>query len=93
MSWFPHLPQKFALSRYRFQQKFQRIVQKEKEENFITKLHGGRLDIIPWPVIESTRFYDLFGGLKLRLDDQPITHPHAGAFLGALKMLMAKLKV
>ncbi|KIM19859.1 hypothetical protein M408DRAFT_334238 [Serendipita vermifera MAFF 305830] len=75
-----------------FQQKFQRIVQKEKEENFISKLHGGRLDIIPWPVIESSNFYDLFNGLKMRFDDQKITHPHAGAFLGVLKMLMAKLK-
>jgi hypothetical protein len=44
-------------------------------------------------VIESARFYDLFNGLKKRLDRQPITHKHAGAFLGILKMLMAKLKV
>ncbi|KIM22917.1 hypothetical protein M408DRAFT_332686 [Serendipita vermifera MAFF 305830] len=75
-----------------FQQKFHRIVQKEKEENFITKLHGGRLDIIPWPIIESSHFYDLFDELKMQFDDQQVTHPHAGAFLGVLKMLMAKLK-
>jgi hypothetical protein len=77
----------------RFQQKFQRIVQKERADNFISKLHRGKLDIIPWPVIESARFYDLFVGLKKRLDRQSITHKHAGAFLGVLKMLMAKLKV
>lgn len=77
----------------RFRQKFQRIVQQERGENFISKLHQGKLDIIPWPVIESSRFYDLFGGLKNRFDRQPITHLHAGAFLTVLKMLMAKLKV
>ncbi|KIM22922.1 hypothetical protein M408DRAFT_331422 [Serendipita vermifera MAFF 305830] len=75
-----------------FRQKFQDIVQKEKEENFISKLHGGRVVFMPWPVIESSNFYALFDGLKMKFDDQKITHPHAGAFLGALKMLMAKLK-
>ncbi|PVF92927.1 hypothetical protein CPB86DRAFT_144289 [Serendipita vermifera] len=75
-----------------FQQKFQKIVQEERGDNFITKLHKGKLDIIPWPVIESSRFYDYFGALKLRLDRQALTHKHAGAFLATLKMLMAKLK-
>jgi hypothetical protein len=68
-------------------------VQEERGDNFITKLHKGKLDIIPWPVIESSRFYDYFGALKLRLDRQGLTHKHAGAFLTTLKMLMAKLKV
>ncbi|KAG8834730.1 hypothetical protein FRC17_007454 [Serendipita sp. 399] len=75
-----------------FHQKFQTIVQQERADNFISKLHRGKLDIIPWPVIESARFYDLFTGLKQRLDRQPVTHQHAGAFLSTLKMLMAKLK-
>lgn len=78
---------------FRFQQKFQRIVQMERQDNFISKLHRGNLDIIPWPVIGSSSFYELFMGLKLRLDRQPLTHKHAGAFLSVLKMLMAKLKV
>jgi hypothetical protein len=56
-------------------------------------LHKGKFDIIPWPVIESAGFYELFGALKKRLDRQPVTHSHAGAFIGDLKMLMAKLKV
>ncbi|KAG8783755.1 hypothetical protein FRC15_004586 [Serendipita sp. 397] len=77
---------------HEFHQKFQRIVQQERADNFISKLHRGKLDIIPWPVIESARFYDLFMGLKQRLDRQPVTHKHAGAFLSVLKMLMAKLK-
>jgi hypothetical protein len=48
---------------------------------------------MPWPVIESPRFYTLFLGLKRGFDEQPVTHPAAGEFLHKLKMLMAKLKV
>ncbi|KAG8836422.1 hypothetical protein FRC18_011419 [Serendipita sp. 400] len=75
-----------------FQQKFQQIVQQERGDNFISKLHKGKLDIIPWPVIESSRFYELFAALKIRLDRQSVTHHHAANFLSTLKMLMAKLK-
>jgi hypothetical protein len=77
----------------RFSLKFQKIVQDEQDANFISKLHSGKLDIIPWPVIESRQFYTLFPAVKKRLDQQPITHHTAGEFLYTLKTLMAKLKV
>ena len=77
----------------RFSLKFRQIVRHEAGDNFISKLHRGRLAIIPWPVIQSTRFYELFGALKARLEKQPVTHKSAGEFLRVLKMLMAKLKV
>ncbi|KAI5994326.1 hypothetical protein EDD15DRAFT_2432753 [Pisolithus albus] len=75
-----------------FTLKFQRIVQDEQETNFITQLHGGKLAIIPWPVIESQEFYKLFPKLKRHLDQQIITHHTAGEFLHTMKTLMAKLK-
>lgn len=78
---------------YRFSLKFQQIVEEEQESNFITRLHNGDLMIIPWPVIESRRFYTLYSGVKRLLDDQPITHHQAGIFLQTMKTLMAKLKV
>ena len=78
---------------YRFSLKFQQIVQQEQDANFITRLHGGKLDIIPWPVIKSREFYKLFSTLKKRLDLQKISHPAAGEFLYTMKTLMAKLKV
>ena len=65
----------------------------EAGDNFITKLHRGKLDIMPWPVIQSAQFYRMFGSLKTRFEKQPITHKSAGDFLRVLKMLMAKLKV
>ncbi|KIJ06916.1 hypothetical protein PAXINDRAFT_19882 [Paxillus involutus ATCC 200175] len=76
-----------------FSLKFQRIVQDEQEANFIYRLHAGKLNIIPWPVIESKYFYTLFPAVKRRLDQQVVTHRAAGEFLHMMKTLMAKLKV
>jgi len=77
----------------RFSLKFQKIVQDEQDANFITKLHRGKLAIIPWPVIGSKQFYTLFPTIQKRLDQQEVTHKTAGEFLQTLKTLMAKLKV
>ncbi|KAH7337762.1 hypothetical protein B0J17DRAFT_768903 [Rhizoctonia solani] len=68
------------------------IVEKEKDQNFITRLHRGRIQIIPWPVINSPDFYALFSRLHQRLDQQSFTHGSGGAFLHDLKTLMAKSK-
>ncbi|VDC04820.1 unnamed protein product [Peniophora sp. CBMAI 1063] len=75
-----------------FSLKFERIVHEERDANFITKLHSGKLDIIPWPVIESKQFYKMFSILKKRLDQQATAHASAGGFLLTMKTLMAKLK-
>ncbi|EGO18970.1 hypothetical protein SERLADRAFT_358709, partial [Serpula lacrymans var. lacrymans S7.9] len=75
-----------------FSLKFQKIVQQEQGANFISRLHAGKLNIIPWPVIESKEFYKLFPMVKKGLDRQVITHNTAGEFLHTIKTLMAKLK-
>ncbi|KAJ7698920.1 hypothetical protein B0H17DRAFT_1049693 [Mycena rosella] len=75
-----------------FSTKFQKIVEDEQDANFISRLHAGRLNIVPWPVIESKEFYMLFPAMKRLLDKQEITHRTAGEFLHTLKTLMAKLK-
>ncbi|KAI0089043.1 hypothetical protein BDY19DRAFT_993275 [Irpex rosettiformis] len=75
-----------------FQLKFSHIVEVEGEANFLSRLHGDAVLIVPWPVIESRQFYTLFPQLKKLLDKQTITHPKAGIFLQTVKMLMAKLK-
>jgi hypothetical protein len=77
----------------RFAQKFAQIVQRERGENFITKLHKGQLKVIPWAVIGSAQFYSLFGVLKDQLGEQQTTFKHASVFIDILKTLMAKLKV
>jgi hypothetical protein len=68
-------------------------VEQEQDANFISRLHGGKLKIIPWPVIESKGFYKLFSTLKKLLDLQKTSHTTASEFLLTIKTLMAKLKV
>ncbi|KAJ7656315.1 hypothetical protein DFH06DRAFT_1091207 [Mycena polygramma] len=75
-----------------FSTKFQKIVEDEQDANFISRLHAGRINIVPWPVIESRQFYQLFPAMKRLLDKQEITHKTAGEFLHTVKTLMAKLK-
>ncbi|KAH9992107.1 hypothetical protein BJV77DRAFT_1003498 [Russula vinacea] len=75
-----------------FSLKFQRIVEQEQDSNFISRLHGGKLEIMPWPVIESKGFYKLFSTLKKRLDLQKTSHSTASEFLHTFRTLMAKLK-
>ncbi|KAF8550994.1 hypothetical protein OG21DRAFT_1543721 [Imleria badia] len=75
-----------------FSLKLRRIVQDEQEANFISRLHAGKLNIIPWPVTESKEFYKPFPALKRQLDKQVVTHRSAGEFLHLMKTLMAKLK-
>jgi hypothetical protein len=77
----------------RFSLKFRKIVHDEQDGNFISRLHGNSLIIMPWPVIESKDFYRCFSALKVQLDEQEITHKTAGEFLLTVKTLMAKLKV
>ncbi|EMD40863.1 hypothetical protein CERSUDRAFT_121499 [Gelatoporia subvermispora B] len=75
-----------------FSLKFQQIVQLEQGSNFITRLHRGRLDIVPWPVIESRQFYTLFTAFRKRLDKQATTYSGGSIFLQIIKTVMAKLK-
>jgi hypothetical protein len=83
----------FSLKTSRFLLNLQKIVQDEQETNFIDRLHAGKLQIIPWPVIGSKGFYKLFGALKKTLDQEPTSHRSACDFLYTLKTMMAKLKV
>ncbi|KAF8607194.1 hypothetical protein BDV93DRAFT_552935 [Ceratobasidium sp. AG-I] len=71
--------------------KFQEMIEKEKEQNFITRLYRGRLDVIPWPVINSPGFYTMFRWLQQKLDRQEFTHGTARVFLHSFKTLMAKI--
>jgi len=75
-----------------FALKFRKIVQDEKDANFITRLHAGQFPVILWPVIGSRDFYNLYCSLEKRLGLQKTSHRTAGEFLHTLKTLMANLK-
>ncbi|EUC60535.1 root hair defective 3 GTP-binding protein, partial [Rhizoctonia solani AG-3 Rhs1AP] len=75
-----------------FSDKLQAIVEEEQGRNFITRLHRSRINIIPWPVIKSRKFYTLFSGVRDTLEQQPVTYGGGALFLHTLKTLMAKIK-
>ncbi|KAG9013251.1 hypothetical protein FRB93_000774 [Tulasnella sp. JGI-2019a] len=72
--------------------KFMQIVERDQANNFITKLHGGQLTVIPWNVIGSPEFYTLFSKISKLLFNQKTTHSSAREFLVTLKTVMAILK-
>ncbi|ORX89069.1 hypothetical protein K493DRAFT_306093 [Basidiobolus meristosporus CBS 931.73] len=76
-----------------FQSKFSQIVSKEGEDNFITKLHGSRLSILPWPIFNDPQFYTTFNSIGQMLSQQKITHNNARQFLQNIKVLMCKMKI
>ncbi|CAG8550727.1 10371_t:CDS:10, partial [Funneliformis caledonium] len=76
-----------------FQSKFSRIVDREEEDNFITKLYRNKMSIIPWPVFNEASFYTTFKQLKVKLDAQDSEYNNARAFVEKIKVLMTKLKV
>ncbi|KAJ3081987.1 hypothetical protein HDU99_003979 [Rhizoclosmatium hyalinum] len=89
-----------------FRSKIATIIYKEKNNNFISKLFGQKLEIvrvsrldtdlnveqIPWPVIQDSDFYEEFYYLKDILELQE-GYKDGIAFLRILKTLMIKLKV
>ncbi|KAJ3289280.1 hypothetical protein HDU79_004189 [Rhizoclosmatium sp. JEL0117] len=75
-----------------FRSKIATIIYKEKNNNFISKLFGQKLEIIPWPVIQDSDFYEEFYYLKEILESQE-GYKDGIAFLRILKTLMIKLKV
>ncbi|KAK9764513.1 hypothetical protein K7432_007905 [Basidiobolus ranarum] len=76
-----------------FQSKFSQIVSKEGEDNFITKLHGSRLSILPWPMFNDPQFYTTFNSISKMLNQQKFTHSNARQFLQNIKVLMCKMKI
>ncbi|CAG8557767.1 14109_t:CDS:2 [Ambispora leptoticha] len=66
-----------------FHSKFSRIVDREEEDNFITKLYRNKMSIIPWPVFNETSFYTTFKQLKL--DEQDSKYKNAKSFVEKIK--------
>ncbi|CAG8720144.1 4553_t:CDS:10, partial [Racocetra persica] len=76
-----------------FQSKFSRIVDKEEEDNFITKLYRNKMSILPWPVFTEAAFYTSIKTFKVKLDSQESQYKNAQMFVEKIKVLMTKLKV
>ncbi|CAG8548283.1 10484_t:CDS:10 [Ambispora gerdemannii] len=76
-----------------FYSKFSKIVDKEEQDNFITKLYRNEMTISPWPVFNKLSFYTTFKQLKMKIDEQGSKYKNAKIFVEKIKVLMTKLKV
>ncbi len=65
----------------------------EGEDNFISRMYKGGLDIIPWPMFNDIAWFKTLSKVKNKLDKQEAKYENARAFLQNTKVIMAKLKV
>ncbi|KDN34398.1 hypothetical protein RSAG8_12515, partial [Rhizoctonia solani AG-8 WAC10335] len=76
-----------------FRLKFGEIVKTERNRNFISRLHRGKILITPWPVINSPEFYSLFDSVQEKLEGQAFTQQTGGGLsYHKLKTLMVNIK-
>ncbi|CAG8473346.1 38766_t:CDS:10 [Gigaspora margarita] len=68
-----------------FQSKFSRIVDREEEDNFITKLYRNKMSILPWPVFTEAAFYTSIKTFKTKLDAQESQYKNAQMFVEKIK--------
>ncbi|GBC07437.1 hypothetical protein RclHR1_07470002 [Rhizophagus clarus] len=76
-----------------FKSKFSQIVSEEGEDNFISRMYKGGLDIIPWPMFNDAAWFKTLSTVNKKLDKQEIKYENARTFLQSTKVIMAKLKI
>ncbi|RHZ89869.1 hypothetical protein Glove_9g267 [Diversispora epigaea] len=76
-----------------FYTKFSKIVDKDKEDNFISKLYRNKMTIIPYPLFSESGFYTTLKQFKVKLDKQETRYKNARTFVEKIKVIMTKLKV
>ncbi|CAG8588725.1 6761_t:CDS:10 [Rhizophagus irregularis] len=76
-----------------FQLKLDKLVAEEGGDNFITKMYGGGLSIIAWPVFHDVAWFKKLSKIKIKLDEQETKYENAKTFLQNTKVIMAKLKI
>ncbi|PKY62176.1 hypothetical protein RhiirA4_525664, partial [Rhizophagus irregularis] len=76
-----------------FQLKFDQLVAEEGGDNFVTRMYGGGLNIIPWPVFNDVAWFKRLSIIKTSLDKQETKYENARTFLQNTKVIMAKLKI
>ncbi|CAG8491773.1 7035_t:CDS:10 [Funneliformis caledonium] len=76
-----------------FYSRFEQLVTEEGEDNFITKMYKGGLNIMPWPIFNDAAWFKALTEVKSILDEQESKYENARIFLQNIKVIMAKLKV
>ncbi|RHZ90025.1 hypothetical protein Glove_9g277 [Diversispora epigaea] len=75
-----------------FRSKFSKIVEKDEEDNFISKLYRNKMTIIPYPLFSESDFYTKLKGFKAKLDKQETSYKNARMFVEKIKVIMTNLK-
>ncbi|PKC03338.1 hypothetical protein RhiirA5_423914 [Rhizophagus irregularis] len=76
-----------------FQLKLSQLVKAEGEDNFITRMYKGGMNITPWPVFNDIAWFKNLAKIKKSLDKQKTKYENAKTFLQNTKVIMAKLKI
>ncbi|GBC07438.1 hypothetical protein RclHR1_07470003 [Rhizophagus clarus] len=76
-----------------FKSKFTQLVSEEGEDNFISRMYKGGLDIIPWPMFNDVAWFKTLSKVNKKLDKQEAKYENARTFLQNTKVIMAKLKI
>ncbi|CAH1767672.1 9095_t:CDS:2 [Entrophospora sp. SA101] len=76
-----------------FYLKFEDLVQRQGEDNFITRMYRSGLTIFPWPLFNDPAWFKTLKTVKTKLDDQKAKYENAQTFLQNTKVIMAKLKI
>ncbi|CAG8505503.1 11510_t:CDS:10 [Funneliformis caledonium] len=76
-----------------FKLRFSQLVSEEGEDNFISRMYQGGLDIVPWPMFNDATWFRTLSKLNNRLDMQEAKYDNARTFLQCTKVIMAKLKI
>ncbi|CAG8438292.1 8031_t:CDS:10 [Funneliformis caledonium] len=76
-----------------FKSKFSQLVADEGEDNFISRMYRGGLDIIPWPMFNDASWFKTLSKVNKNLNNQEPRYENARNFLQNTKVIMAKLKI
>ncbi|CAI2161360.1 13694_t:CDS:10 [Funneliformis geosporum] len=76
-----------------FKSKFSQLVAEEGEDNFISRMYKGGLDIIPWPMFNDASWFKTLSKVNKNLNNQEPRYENARNFLRNTKVIMAKLKI
>ncbi|RIB16915.1 hypothetical protein C2G38_2188736 [Gigaspora rosea] len=75
-----------------FQLKFAKIVDKEEEDNFITKLYRNKMSIVAWPIFTDSAFYTSIKEFKIKLDEQESQYKNAPTDWGSVQATLITIR-
>ncbi|CAI2192151.1 5809_t:CDS:10, partial [Funneliformis geosporum] len=76
-----------------FRANLSRLISNEGENNFISRIFQGELNVIPWPMFNDAAWFNTLSYVNKKLYEQEAKFDNVRAFLQNIKVIMAKLKI